>query len=176
MDTLFDIKGFEGRYSITMSGKVWSHSRNKWMLFNDSGRGYKCVDFYHKESKRNRKRFYVHRLVAERFIKNEKNYKCVNHKNHIKDDNKVSNLEWCTTRQNSSYRFKSDLKKATSIYKGVNLFKNGRWRSYIRCNYKYIHIGFFNTEVEAALAYNKKAKELFGEFAVLNIISLYNLM
>lgn len=42
----------------------------------------------------------VHRLVATAFIENPNNLPEIHHKNHIKDDNYASNLEWCTTRDN----------------------------------------------------------------------------
>ena len=58
--------------------------------------------------------------------------------------------------------------KTTSKYKGV--WKESKWRTGIRHNYKTIHLGSFETEAEAARAYNAKATELFGEFANLNIV------
>ncbi len=58
---------------------------------------------------------------------------------------------------------------ATSKYIGVSWFKrDGCWRAWITINKKQIHIGYFNSELEAALAYDKKAIELHGEFAVTN--------
>ena len=53
---------------------------------------------------------YVHRIVADSFLKNTDNKREVNHINGIKTDNKVSNLEWATTSENSLHAFKNNLK------------------------------------------------------------------
>ena len=54
----------------------------------------------------------------------------------------------------------------SSIFKGVVWYKiTGKWRATIKIAQKDIHIGYFDTELEAAEAYDEKALELFGEFA-----------
>ncbi len=55
-------------------------------------------------------------------------------------------------------------------FKGVRLMPNRRWRAEIAKDKKSYHIGYFATEEEAAAAYNEKALELHGDFAVLNIL------
>lgn len=50
-----------------------------------------------------RKDLYIHRLVAEYFIPNPQNKKQVNHKNCCRSYNRVSNLEWCTSKENNDY-------------------------------------------------------------------------
>ena len=78
------------------------------------------------------------------------------------------NLRIVTTAQNSMNSKKSANK--SSIYKGVSFHKRqNKWISYIKINKRLKTIGYFNSEIDAARAYNEKAKELFGEFANLNV-------
>lgn len=84
-------------------------------------------------------------------------------------NNCKSNLRVCSQHENTMNRGKSGNFPSSSDYKGVSWYKAGnKWGASIKHNYKKIHIGYFYSETEAALAYNLKAKELFGEFALLN--------
>jgi len=80
-------------------------------------------------------------------------------------NNKRTNLRPCTNSQNSANRKKS--KRNTSGFKGV-CKRSKRWDAYIRVGGIQIHLGCFDTPEQAAHAYDRKAIEVFGEFARLN--------
>ena len=91
----------------------------------------------------------------------------VDHKNHNTLDNRKSNLRVCTPAQNCFNRIPSEV--GTSRYKGVFWSSSRkRWCAVIMLNGKHIFIGYFDYELDAAIAYDDKALELFGEFAALN--------
>jgi len=59
--------------------------------------------------------------------------------------------------------------QGTSTYKGVNWHRqHQKWQAQIAKDKKNYHLGYFTSELEAAKAYDAKAKEFFGEFAHLN--------
>lgn len=83
-------------------------------------------------------------------------------------NNQRSNLRLCTPSENS--RNTSSRAGSTSKYLGVCLHKSGKWQASIKGNGKFLYLGLFCDEIDAALAYNEAAKIHHGEFARLNII------
>jgi len=93
----------------------------------------------------------------------------IDHINGTGLDNRKINLRICTRAQNR--RNLKKYKNNTSGYKGVNWKESEQnWQSRINVNKKEKYLGSFNSKEAAAKAYNVAAKELFGEFARLNIL------
>jgi hypothetical protein len=98
--TVKPIPGYEGLYSVSDDGRVFSHIRNRELKPKIDRYGYKAVTLT-----KNGKSFYttVHRLVAMAFVPNPFSKGCVNHINEIKTDNRVENLEWVTVKENDNH-------------------------------------------------------------------------
>jgi len=116
-----DLKGFDGLYGINKLGEIISY-KNKIhkILKQDNSADYLRIGLV-KDNKR--KKYCIHKLLAENFIPNPKNYKIVNHINGKKKDNSLSNLEWCSASENSMHAYKIGLmenqKKAVRLA-GIN--------------------------------------------------------
>jgi len=94
-------------------------------------------------------------------------FKGADHIDHDGLNNQKSNLRKANQGQNCANRKKSTTAK--SFYKGVYWNeKNKKWKVSIMKNGKSRHLGYFALEIDAAIAYDKAATELFGEFANLN--------
>ncbi len=109
-------------------------------------------------------------MRMHRLILNAPSDMQVDHINHNGLDNTRANLRVCTHAQNQhNLSFKSN---NSSGYKGVDWKKDKRkWRAKISLGGNPKHIGYFACPIEAAQAYDRKALELFGDFAALNFPS-----
>ena len=108
------VKGYEGFYEVSSTGKVKSIPRT---IMRKDGKPYRVKkerlmklyvdeDGYHRVELQNAGsafKTFAHRLVAQSFIPNPKNKPQVNHINGIKDDNRVENLEWVTLQENRDH-------------------------------------------------------------------------
>lgn len=96
-----DIPGYEGLYKVSNTGKIFSVVTNRELSVIQRSDGYTGITLCDKNH--NKKQFRVHQLVAKAFIPNPNNLPMINHKNEIKNDNRVENLEWCNNFYNSNY-------------------------------------------------------------------------
>lgn len=95
------IKGYEGLYEVSNYGNVKSLFNSEKILHpTDNGSGYLTINL-RKDGKR--KSFYIHRLVASAFVGNPNNVNVVNHLDFNKFNNRASNLEWVTQKENVRY-------------------------------------------------------------------------
>lgn len=93
----------------------------------------------------------------------------LDHINRDKFDNTLSNLRPVTKSQNNANLFR--IKQNTSGYKGVSFsVQNKKWISQITIDYENIYLGVYTNKEDAALAYDCAAIQLFGDYALLNIL------
>jgi len=100
---LKDIAGYEGQYAVYEDGRIWSYKHNKFLKNSYLKTGYARVGLRDTNNNQKRNCFLVHRLVAMAYLSNDSNKPEVNHKNGIRADNRVENLEWVTRSENNQY-------------------------------------------------------------------------
>lgn len=111
-----------------------------------------------------KRKFYLAHRLAHLYMTGNFPENFIDHINHIRDDNRWTNLRAATNSQNQANRVKQKNNKAG--YKGVCWHKSTKkWRAKIVHMNKSIYIGYYTTREEASEAYKKKAIELFGEFS-----------
>jgi hypothetical protein len=148
-----------GKFTLIDDDDFERISENKWKFNN---RGY-AVRLTHRNKKW--KTISMHRIIL-----NAKDGEIVDHKNGDRLDNRKENLRIASPSQNcwNSKLFVSN----TSGYKGVTRGKKtGHWTASIHLKNKRINLGTFDNKHDAARMYNFWAKDLFGEFARLNVIN-----
>lgn len=99
-------------YSISDCGEVINEITGKIKHKFLHQKGYYMVTLYKNGKPKN---IYVHRLVAETFIPNPQNKETINHKNEIKTDNRVENLEWLTGKENTNYGTRTERQRQSML-------------------------------------------------------------
>lgn len=133
VDTTVYIKGYGTRYLLSVDGKVWRGNKQVKVL-NAVG-DYPRVKLSLNGKQSN---WLLHRLIAIHFIPNPDNFPEVNHKNGVKTDNRIENLEWCTTQYNIKHSWDTGLSKPTQntfckvtpqdVHDIYLLYYHGNWR------------------------------------------------
>ena len=102
-----DIENYENIYQVSNFGNIRNKKTNKILKPAKDHGGYLIVNLSKNNKHKTRT---IHRLVAKAFISNNDNKSQVNHKNGIKTDNNVINLEWVTASENLKHAYKNKLK------------------------------------------------------------------
>lgn len=131
---MIDIPNYEGLYAVTREGEVWSYPKtNKYVKYlkgnwlkKTKDRGYEYVTL-HKNRKQ--KKYAVHRLMCLTFFGENKDKKHVNHKNGVKHDNRIENLEWCTPKENCIHAWETGLSNSNDNVRKISREKMLRWNS-----------------------------------------------
>lgn len=99
--------GFDGLYSVSDDGKVLNRKLRKKLHPSPDGKGYMRVCLRKNGLSYNKS---VHQAMAVAFLGDKRATKTVNHKNGIKSDNRLENLEWLTNAQNMAHAAKLGLR------------------------------------------------------------------
>lgn len=146
----------KGQFALVDDEDFEALSKSKWCL---SSSGYAITS--------KTVQYKVSHILMHRVITGAEKGLYVDHIDMNKLNNQKANLRACTNAQNQMNKNKL---KGKSKYKGVTYIKKAnKWAAQIRANYKYVWLGQYHSEEEAALAYNVAAIEHHGEFAMLNV-------
>ena len=115
-----DIKGYEGKYQISNTGKVKILKSNSIMKCSKARKYYKANLYKNKKIQT----IHIHRLVAQAFVPNHNNYPCVNHIDGNIYNNNANNLEWCTYKYNNNYGTHELKRKITSLIVEIKKYDN----------------------------------------------------
>ena len=97
-------------------GRLYNHKTKRFKKWTKDKNGYMKTQIWINGKPKN---VHQHRLLAEQFINNAENKPQVNHKNGIKHDNKIENLEWVTQSENGKHSFANGLQEVTRPCKRV---------------------------------------------------------
>ncbi len=147
MRELTPIPGWEGKYSITENGHVWSHIHNRWRKLCASRGGYLYFRVHGAE-----KQLWVHRVMALVFSGPIPEGMVVDHINRNNQDNRKENIR-IVTRAENQWNRKRDSKN-TSGYAGVVKHRD-RWHAKMMVKGRRISFGVFTDPKLAHEAYLK---------------------
>lgn len=119
-----DVPGYEELYQVSSNGDVYSLISGKDLKPCSNDKGYQIVKLYSEPF--NGTTTPIHRLVALAFLPNPDNKPQVNHKNGVKTDNRVENLEWMTSQDNVRHAYRNKLKSNDCQKSPTTIFNNSQ--------------------------------------------------
>lgn len=141
----------------------------KWCVVPRKYTDYVYRVIYGEKGPMTKRGVYMHRFLLDPFNELPYNIK-IDHKDGDSLNNQKNNLRISSDCENHHNRRKGN-GHTYSKYKGVSFYKNhNRWRAGICCEGFKLNLGSFGSEIEAARAYDKKAKEIHGDFAKFNFL------
>ena len=151
------IVGYEN-YEVSNFGNVKNIKTKRILKHGFGSCGYKKVDLSIDGSPITLR---IHKLVAQTFLENPENKKCIDHIDNNKSNNNVLNLRYATHSENGQNSSLSS--KNTSGTKGVSYEnKNNKWRARIMIDGINVHLGYFENKEDAIAARILKANQAFG--------------
>lgn len=156
------VPGYEGLYEVSNTGRVaslnYKHTGKRRALSQKAEvTGYKTVLLY-KDGARKTKT--VHRIVADAFIPKIKGMDFVNHKDEVKSNNNVNNLEWCNKAYNNNYGTRKETVFSKLRRPVVATLKDGSTELYPSVNDAGRSLNKSSSNISAAL--NGKIKTAYG--------------
>ena len=165
-----EISGYEGLYEIDENGTIYNMKKNTTLKHHFNETGYHritlCKDGSHKD-------YRIHRLVAMMFIDNPKELPQVDHIDEDKDNNNVSNLRWCTNKENSVWHYNNNKEKYHGKYKPLKVTVNGIEFHSAYSAAKYIYdieqrssLHNISKEIRKYLAGNRPSWNMYGKYLI----------
>lgn len=130
-----DVVGYEELFAITEDGQIWSKRSNRFLKLHLMN-GYLAHATKIGGRSGSNVVLKAHRLVAKAYIPNPDNKPFVNHKDGNKQNNHISNLEWCTAKENSQHAYSLGLSKGVTGTENSSSKLSEEEVLFIRANYK----------------------------------------
>ena len=158
-EVFVNITGYSN-YQVSNCGNVKNIRTGRVLKSQDGRNGYLQVNLSNDGEKSTKK---IHKLVANAFLENPENKRCIDHIDHNRTNNRISNLRYATNSENSQN--KSMQSNNTSGIVGISFHKaSQKWTAQIFVNGLKKHLGSFDDKNDAITARQEAEMTYFGEY------------
>lgn len=151
------VEGYEDRYAVSNTGKVYSVKRNKILSPKTDKYGYYCVCLYNGRNKH----IPIHRLVANAFVLKKEGCDIVNHIDCNKKNNNVENLEWTTVQGNTKHAYDNEKTYRDRVKKLQRMGVEAKKKK-IDAYFNGVYIGSFDSKKETAEKLGVSEKTIYN--------------